>query len=112
MVRIETIRNVAVVRVGGNILINDVDNFEHQVRGAFDAGKRFFVFDFTSVDYICSHGLGVIAHLFKRVLENDAGKVRFCCVGPKLHGIFDAMQFSAIVPLDNSLDDSLAALAS
>lgn len=112
MVSVHMQDDVVIVAVERNILIDDVDNFEHQVNEAYADGYTRFVFDFGTAEYICSSALGVMANLLKNVMTQKEGAIYFCNLTEKLKNIFEATQFTTIVNVEEDVAHALAKIAS
>lgn len=107
MLKVEEKNRVAIVKIGSNLLIDNVDAFEAEVSKKYSQGLIVFIFDFGGVDYVCSAALGVLAQLLKNLYEEKSGRVYFCCLSEKLKSLFDAMQFTAIVNVEDDFDSAL-----
>ena len=97
----------AVINIEKNIISENVDILEEKLNYIKDAGILNFVFDFHSIDYICSSALGLIASTL-RVSGENGGKVYFCSLSAKLTNLFEATRFLTIVNTAKNVDEALS----
>lgn len=81
---------------------------ESQVRAAINGGVLKMVFDMTGVELVDSAGLGMLIHIYGS-LRSRGGTLRLCGVAPRVLSLLELTNMNTLLPIDATLDASLAA---
>ena len=92
-VNAESIKDVPVVRVKGEIDIYTCPQLNKSLKEALEKGKKVIVLNLEHVQYIDSTGLGTIAHS-AHALSKLGGKIHVVCTKPQVKKIFDVSGLS------------------
>jgi anti-sigma B factor antagonist len=101
---------VRVLRVAGDVDFDVAPQFKRRISSYIDAGERGVVIDLSAVDFIDSTAIGVLVGAIKR-LRLAGGSLAVVCDNDEVRGIFEAVGLEHVIPLHNSPEDALAALA-
>jgi anti-sigma B factor antagonist len=84
---------------------------DSQIHGAISEGVTRIVLDLTAVDYMDSAGLGMLVYVYGTLREKN-GTVRLCGVSHRLLSLLQLTKTDTFLAIDQSRDESLAALGS
>lgn len=101
----------AVVSVLGDLDIATSPSLRQSVLTVLQGGVRSVVIDLTPTDFIDSVGLGVIVAIWKRVRVHG-GELAVVCPEPRLQRVFRVVDLHQVLPLHDTVEAALAALAS
>jgi anti-sigma B factor antagonist len=102
----------AVVTLTGPITLgSSLSVAESQVRSLINGGARKIVLDLSRVDYVDSAGLGMLVYIYGSLCSRG-GSLRLCGVAPRIASLLEMTKMSTLLSVDQSLQDSLAALKS
>lgn len=94
---------IAVVRLSGGLTLGtSLKIADSQVQAAIEDGVSRMVIDLTDVEYVDSAGLGM--------LNEKKGALRLCGVTDRVMSLLKMTKTDMFLPIDKSLDESLAAL--
>jgi anti-sigma B factor antagonist len=80
-----------------------------QLQNALASGILHMVLDLHGVEYADSAGLGLLVHTFG-LLNEKGGTLRLCGIQPRLRAMLHTTRTDTILSLDNTREESLAAL--
>jgi anti-anti-sigma factor len=80
-----------------------------QLQNALASGIVRMVLDLHGVEYADSAGLGLLVHTFG-LLNERGGSFRLCGIRPRLRAMLHTTKTDTILSLDDTREDSLAAL--
>jgi anti-sigma B factor antagonist len=83
---------------------------DSQIHSAISEGATRMVIDLTGVDYMDSAGLGMLVFVYGTLNEKN-GTLRLCGVAPRLRTLLKVTQTDAVLTIDATREESLAALA-
>jgi anti-sigma B factor antagonist len=86
-IQIDTLKSIPFVRVEGEIDLYTCPQLHQTLSQAIDTGATNIVLDISSVGYIDSTGLGVIAHAARRLLDHQ-GQIRVVTTNPQVLKVF------------------------
>jgi len=99
----------AVVTFTGRMTLgSSLSLVESQVRSAINGGALKMVFDMTGVELVDSAGLGMLIHVYGS-LRSRGGTLRLCEVAPRVLSLLELTNINTLLPIDATLNDSLAA---
>ncbi len=103
----ETAGDVLVVGPEGKLDSNSAKDLESVLLKAMDSGADRILFDFSSLVYISSSGLGVILSAAKRV-KKQAGRVALCRLNDNIRQVFEMSGFDTILDIEGSREAALS----
>ncbi len=100
----------AVVTLSGPMTLGmSLKLVDTQVQAAIAEGVTKMVIDMTSVDYVDSAGLGVMAYAYSKLNQKN-GALRLCGVSPRILSVLQLTKTDTFLAIDASRNESLAAL--
>ena len=99
-----------VIRAGGYVDFDVAPQLKRRIIQRIDAGDRLIVIDLSDVGFIDSTAIGVLVGALKRLRETG-GMLAVVCADDNVRGIFEVVGLDNLIPLHNSLDSAVAALA-
>ncbi|MDE3201319.1 MAG: STAS domain-containing protein [Acidobacteriota bacterium] len=100
----------AVVTFSGPLTLGtSLKMVDSQVQQAIQGGVTRMVFDFSSVDFVDSAGLGMIVCTYGAINEKN-GAFRLCGVQPRIQSLLHLTKTDNFLPIDTGRDESLAAM--
>jgi anti-sigma B factor antagonist len=101
---------IAVVRLSGGLTLGtSLKIADAQVQAAIEDGASRMVIDLTDVEYVDSAGLGMLMYAYG-MLNEKKGTLRLCGVTARVLSLLKITKTDMFLPIDKSLDESLAAL--
>jgi anti-sigma B factor antagonist len=102
-------KGIAVVRLSGGLTLGtSLKIADSQVQAAIEDGVSRMVIDLTDVEYVDSAGLGMLMYAYG-MLNERKGSLRLCGVTARVMSLLQMTKTDMFLPIDKSLDDSLAA---
>ena len=103
-------QGIAVVRLSGGLTLGtSLKIADSQIQSAIEGGVTRMVIDLTDVEYVDSAGLGMLMYAYG-MLSEKKGALRLCGVNPRVMSLLQMTKTDKLLPIDKSLDESLAAL--
>ena len=103
----ETMDNVTVVRLEGNLDTNTSTEAQDYLNKAIDDGATKVVVTFDKVDFVSSAGLRVLLATAKR-LSGTGGSLRVCGLNETVNEVFEISGFSTILDVFPAETDALS----
>jgi anti-sigma B factor antagonist len=101
---------IAVVKLcGGLTLGTSLKIADSQVQAVIEDGISSMVIDLTDVEYVDSAGLGMLMYAYG-MLNEKKGTLRLCGVTARVLSLLQMTKTDMLLPIDKSLDESIAAL--
>lgn len=97
---------ITIIKVSGRLDSSNFESLGEEINSQIESGLRDFILDFEALEYISSAGLRVILVTMKK-LTGIKGKLRLCSMQGFIKEVFDLSGFSAILKIDESLEESL-----
>ena len=102
--------NVLIVRLFNNRLdAKDADDFKKMMSDYMAEGRRDFVLDMSTVDFVDSSGLGALVSVLKSLGEN--GRLAVCGVREPVERMFKLTRMNKVFNIFAAEADAVAALA-
>jgi len=103
-------QGIAVVRLSGGLTLGtSLKIADSQIQSAIEDGISKMVIDLTDVEYVDSAGLGMLMYAYG-MLNEKKGTLRLCGVTQRVMSLLQMTKTDMFLPIDKSLDESLAAL--
>ena len=103
-------QGIAVVRLSGGLTLGtSLKIADSQIQSAIEGGVTRMVIDLTDVEYVDSAGLGMLMYAYG-MLNEKKGTLRLCGVTARVMSLLHMTKTDMFLPIDKSLDESLAAL--
>jgi anti-sigma B factor antagonist len=103
-------QGIAVVRLSGGLTLGtSLKIADSQIQSAIEDGVTRMVIDLTDVEYVDSAGLGMLMYAYG-MLNEKQGSLRLCGVTGRVMSLLQMTKTDMFLPIDKSLDESLAAL--
>ena len=101
---------IAVVRLSGGLTLGtSLKIADSQIQSAIEDGVSRLVIDLTDVEYVDSAGLGMLMYAYG-MLNQKGGALRLCGVTDRVMSLLQMTKTDTFLPIDKSLDESVAAL--
>jgi anti-sigma B factor antagonist len=101
---------IAVVTLcGGLTLGTSLKITDSQIQAAINGGVTAMVIDLKDVEYVDSAGLGMLMYAYG-MLNDMKGVLRLCGVTPRVMSLLQMTKTDTFLPVDQSRDESLAAI--
>ena len=101
---------IAVVRLSGGLTLGTSHKIaDSQIQSAIEDGISKMVIDLTDVEYVDSAGLGMLMYAYG-MLNEKKGTLRLCGVTQRVMSLLQMTKTDMFLPIDKSLDESVAAL--
>ncbi len=97
-----------VVRPQGRLDAGHAPALEHELRQHFTHGENELIVDLSATTYISSNGLRVLLGAHKTAKQNGGG-LKLCCLGSRLHEIFEMAGFDQVFEIYEDRDAALKA---
>ena len=101
---------VFVIRVTGSLDAYSFPEFEDKIRGILDKDGINLLFDFTSLEYISSAGLGAMMG-FAKIAREKKGDLVIFNPTPKIKSIIDILGLSKFIKIFDDEKTALSAFA-
>ncbi len=98
------------IRVGGYLDFDMAPQFKKCIVRRIEEGDRVIVIDLSDVGFIDSTAIGVLVGALKRLGE-VGGSMAVVCTSHNVRSIFEMVGLENVIPLYESRDDAVAALA-
>lgn len=95
-----------IIHPAGDIDAHTAPSFKESIDRNISAGKILLVFDFSSLNYISSAGIGIL-NAALHVLKEKGGKMSIACANKTVYDTLDVMYFTKKVPVRNEIDSSI-----
>lgn len=100
----------AVINLSGSMTARSpLKTLETHIEDIMSQGVVHLILDVTNVEFVDSAGLGVLMHVYNK-LHQKGGSLRLCGVQPRLRKILQTTHTDALLPIDASRQDGIAAL--
>jgi anti-sigma B factor antagonist len=100
----------AVVTLEGHMTLgSSLKLIDSQINAAIADGVTHMVIDLTGVDYVDSAGLGMLMYTYG-TLNGKNGSLRLCGVGQRVMSLLQLTKTDAVLSIDPTRAESLAAL--
>ncbi len=102
-------KGIAVVRLSGGLTLGtSLKIADTQIQSAIQDGISRMVIDLTDVEYVDSAGLGMLMYAYG-MLNEKKGALRVCGVTARVMSLLQMTKTDTFLPIDKTLDESLAA---
>ncbi|MDD5504897.1 MAG: anti-sigma factor antagonist [Candidatus Omnitrophica bacterium] len=105
-IKINYIKNIAVLTVDGKININSSKLIE-SVAGLLDKGVSKLIIDMQKVDFVDYNGLSVIAITYKNVLNNNSA-MKLCGIAPHIQELFRVVKLDDVFEIYNDINSAVS----
>lgn len=103
-------KGIAVVTLSGGLTLGtSLKIADSQIQAAIEDGVTKMVIDLTDVEYVDSAGLGMLMYVYG-MLNDKKGVLRLCGVTPRVMSLLQMTKADTFLPIDQSRDESLAAI--
>jgi anti-sigma B factor antagonist len=102
--------DVYIVAVTGYLDFDAAPRLKRSIVDSIEAGGRRLVVDLSDAGFIDSTGIGVLAGALKR-LHECGGSLVVVCTHENVRSIFELVGLDDLIPLHQSRDDAISALA-
>jgi anti-sigma B factor antagonist len=99
---------VAVVHVGGQLVIGNRNELKELLAQRLAAGDRRFVLDFTHTPYIDSSGLGALVTMARKA-RDEGGEIRLAGLNEDLRTLFELTKLDTLFRITETPAQALAA---
>ena len=98
----------------GGLLINLVgelglpphtDRLQHELAKIYAQRPTVLVFDLSQLSFLSSLGIGIFADA-NRTVRRHSGKLKLCCVQPRVMEVFERTRMTAIFEFVNTIEDA------
>jgi stage II sporulation protein AA (anti-sigma F factor antagonist) len=104
----KVIKNCLVIKPTGEIDSHYADILKKEIDEAiYKTGVKNIIFDFSSVDFMDSSGIGLVAGRYKYTLRTG-GITAAACVNSRLMKIMTLSGLLKIIPVKNSVEECVA----
>jgi anti-sigma B factor antagonist len=100
---------VCIISPSGDIDAHTSPIFKESIDRSISAGNTMIVFDFTSLNYISSAGIGLL-NAALNTLKGKGGKMSIACASPAVLDTLDVMYFTKKVPARNDIQSAISAV--
>jgi anti-anti-sigma factor len=101
---------IAVVRLSGGLTLGiSLKIADSQIHSEIEDGVSRMVIDLTDVEHVDSAGLGMLMYAYG-MLNEKKRMLRLCGVTARVLSLLQMTKTDMFLPIDKSLDESLAAL--
>lgn len=97
---------VCVITPSGDIDAHTAPSFKESIENNIAAGNLRIVFDFSSLNYISSAGIGVL-NAALHALKGKGGKMSIACANKIVFDTLDVMYFTKKIPVKNDIASSV-----
>lgn len=98
---------VCIISPSGDIDAHTAPLFKEAIEKCISSGNIRIVFDFTSLKYISSAGIGLL-NAALNTLKGKGGKMSIACPGPSVLDTLEVMYFTKKVPVKTDVKSSIA----
>jgi len=107
-VKIEETRigSVVVLDLNGRLDANTSGALEKTIKLLLEGGEKYFVMDFSRLDYISSAGLRILLMAAKKS-NSSGGKVTLSCLKDHVREVFEIAGFTAIFPISSTREEAV-----
>ena len=95
-----------VITPAGDIDAHTAASFKESIDNNIAAGSLRIVFDFSSLNYISSAGIGVLNAALHAV-KGKGGKMSIACANRVVYDTLDVMYFTKKIPVKNDIASSV-----
>ena len=109
LVHTQTIGGVVVIRIIHNSVVHDrlIEHLGHEIQALFDDGAcQKFILDFSNVDFVNSHSLGMLFKVGKRAKEAKL-KLRLCSINAAILDVFKITKMDSFFDIKPTLEAAL-----
>jgi len=101
---------ILIIAIDGRLDAASAPVAEGEISKALEGEQNRLLFDLSGLEYLSSGGLRVILGAAKEIKRRD-GKVALAALKQYVYEIFEVSGFTAMIPILNSIDEGLKALA-
>lgn len=98
---------VCIIAPSGDIDAHTAPQFKDAIEKNINSGNIRIVFDFSSLNYISSAGIGLLNAALNS-LKGKGGKMSIACASPAVLDTLDVMYFTRKVPARKDIDSAKA----
>jgi anti-sigma B factor antagonist len=98
---------ICVITPSGDIDAHTAPLFKEAIEKNINSGNIRIVFDFSSLNYISSAGIGLLNAALNS-LKGKGGKMSIACASPSVLDTLEVMYFTRKVPVKKDLDSAKA----
>ncbi|HBE01665.1 MAG: hypothetical protein A2096_10915 [Spirochaetes bacterium GWF1_41_5] len=89
-----------------DITVDSIESLNESLLKVKTHNLLFYIFDMQNVDYICSAGLGVIAHLL-RDIENSGIRIYLCSLHDTLKKMFELTRLNEFAVIKQNYNECI-----
>lgn len=104
----DTQKNIAIVRMSGDLEHESGEELEIYINRLIDEGKKQIVMDFTDVSYVNSAGLRILVQVWKDASRKKAA-IKMCCLSMFVQKMFRITNLNSIFSIHSTEKDALTA---
>jgi anti-sigma B factor antagonist len=109
MIEMESRGEIDVVRVKGNLDIEQALELENELNSHIDKERKLFIIDLGNVNYMSSSGIRVFIAIMRR-LEPMKGRIVLANLSPGAMNILKLVQMRDVFEIINKVDDAVKVL--
>ncbi|MDD3125614.1 MAG: STAS domain-containing protein [Candidatus Kapabacteria bacterium] len=98
---------IQIISPCGYLDAHTAPELENAIRTAIDAGEKFLLVDFESLDYISSAGLGVFMAFIEDIRE-IGGDIKMSSLKQKVYAVFDLLGFPILFDILPTKQEGIA----
>jgi anti-anti-sigma factor len=83
------------------------DKLQHELTRIYALQPSLLVFDLSRLTFVSSLGIGILAEA-NRSLRRGSGKLRLCCVVPKVMEVFERTRMTSVFQFASNLEDAFS----
>ena len=103
-------QGITAIRLSGGLTLGtSLKIADSQIQAAIGEGISKMVIDLTDVEYVDSAGLGLLMYAYGMMNEKK-GTLRLCGVTDRVMSLLQMTKTDMFLPIDQNLDESIAAL--
>jgi len=96
---------ICVITPSGDIDAHTAPQFKESIEKNIAAGNIRIIFDFSSLNYISSAGIGLLNAALNS-LKGKGGKMSIACASPSVNDTLELMYFTKKVPVRKDIDSA------
>lgn len=100
---------VCIISAAGDIDAHTAPLFKEAIDKNISAGNVLIIFDFKSLNYISSAGIGLL-NAALNTLKSKGGKMSIACASPTVTDTLDVMYFTKKVPARKDIQSAITAV--
>jgi anti-anti-sigma factor len=84
------------------------DRLQHELAKIYEQRPTVLVFDMSQLTFVSSLGIGIFADA-NRTIRRNSGRLKLCCVQPRVMEVFERTRMTAIFEFINKIEDGFPA---